>query len=112
MLALLNDTRARHRLPPLRSHDALVQAARRHSREMARAGRLVHRRDFSDVGVRWRAVAENLAAGENPRRLHAYLYASPAHRRNMLGPYEIVGVGAVRTRAGRYYVTFIFAALA
>lgn len=69
ILALVNEQRAMHHLPPLKPDPRLHRAALLHAREMARHLTLTHRsrdgRGFSDrireQGYRWTRAGENVA---------------------------------------------------
>lgn len=103
ILRHVNRFRSRHLLPPLALDPVLNIAAQRHSDDMAQ-------RDYFDhvapsgstvgdrvtrAGYRWRAVLENLAAGqENPREVVEGWINSPPHRKALLAPnIEDAGIG-------------------
>lgn len=56
--------------------------------------------------------AENAGMNEGyadpARQMMAGWLASPAHRVNMEGRYDLTGIGVARNRAGRVYFTQIF----
>ncbi len=72
LLGLHNVARAKMRLPPYRADPRLTAAAQAHADDMARRRRLDHKgADGSQpwdratrAGYHWRAVAENVAAGQ------------------------------------------------
>jgi len=103
VLELVNAARAVSRLcgnqqfdaaRPLRLSSTLAEAASRHARDMARHGSLDHRgSDGSEpaqrvaaTGYRWRAVGENIAAGQsNADAVVASWLESPGHCTNIMG---------------------------
>jgi uncharacterized protein YkwD len=103
VLAEVNAFRAREGLPPLRLEERLSQAALAHSADMLARGQLSH--DGGDGskpwdrvqrhGYRWRAVRENVAAGQaTAAEVVAGWIASPGHRANMVArDVTEVGVG-------------------
>jgi uncharacterized protein YkwD len=114
----VNALRERRGVRPLAADAALAQAARDHSCDMARAGRLSHRLAAGGIAERMKRsgqafarVGENIAAvpgaGTVARAMQSWL-ESPPHRDNMLRPeFSRSGVGACRT-GGAYYLTQIF----
>lgn len=81
--------------PPLRWNDALAEAARLHSEEMARFNFLSHSgRDGSTAaqrveraGYRYRAMGENIAGGQlKPEDAVAGWMDSPGHCANLMSP--------------------------
>ena len=119
--ALLDHTNAQRRsagLPPLVPNEKLFQAARAHSANMARHGRLDHNLDGRDMSWRIRAAGYALgAAGENiawnpPDAAEAMRtwMNSAGHRGNILSrEYTEIGVAiAVNVRGERYW-TQVFA---
>lgn len=102
LLELVNQTRARPRncgkvafraARPLRWNEALAEAARRHSEDMARFSYLSHDgRDGSNpaqrverAGYRYRAIGENIAGGQtSPEDAVASWISSPGHCANLM----------------------------
>jgi uncharacterized protein YkwD len=106
-----NRERTARRLAPLKWSAALASAARAHARRMAQANALSHQ--FSGemdlgtrvrvAGVRFRAVAENVAQGPSAAVIHAQWMNSPPHRANLLDP-ELDSIGiAVAERNGQLF---------
>jgi uncharacterized protein YkwD len=124
LLREMNRVRAEHKLAPLAADHRLMQAAQRHTEDMARNIRLDHQgSDGSRLGERvkragyaYMLVAENIAAGyaTAAQTVKSWL-DSPLHRNNLLDP-EIrdAGVGYVFRAADpgaksfRYYWTANF----
>lgn len=107
--ALLNGFRAEAGRAALVDSAAARRAAEAHADDMARRGFFAHEgADGSTVGdrlaragCRWTGVAENIAKGQrSAREVVAAWAASPGHRRNMLGAYEVFGAA----RAGEVWV--------
>lgn len=112
-----NAERARAGLPRLRSDARLMQAARLHAEQMARAGRLDHTLPrgryprpedrLAAVGYRWQAWAENIAFGDtDPSSVVNGWMRSPGHRANILNSAltEIGVASAVGSRGRSYHV--------
>jgi uncharacterized protein YkwD len=116
----VNRHRGRERLPTMVWDEAVAEAARGHSRDMA-AGRV----PFSHAGFErraaelrrelggWEAIAENLAMNDYPRDSSAVrafwgLLGSPQHRRNLEGRFTRTGVGVARGRGGDWFYTQIY----
>ena len=114
VLRLINRFRARHGLRPLRASRLLAAAAEEHSRALARRGLFTHRlpggpsfdrrirHHYGSSGYRRWSAGENIAA-EMPmmtaREALNLWIASPGHRRNLLGRWREVGLGAVHAVA-------------
>lgn len=126
---LINERRRKHGKGRLRFESGLFRAARNHSERMRKSncfghvcsgeaaltGRLEHS-DYLPCGCLWRA-AENIAWGPGrkgtPRRIVKSWMRSRAHRANILGSFEHIGVGVRwgsprhhRAKAGIYTLDF------
>lgn len=103
----VNTARADAGLPPLAVHGGLASYARDHSQHMADTGRLEH----SGVDRRlsgWRAVGENVGAGQDAQEMHRSFMESSGHRANILDDrFTEVGIGVV-DRDGTLWVTEVF----
>jgi uncharacterized protein YkwD len=125
VLNLINDARADRRYraetgglaAPLRWNPTVAEVARRHSQEMARAGRLSHlSNDGEDLGVRlhhagvvWTRVGENVAMAPSIEQAEAMLMAEPPfqpnHRANILDRrFTQVGIGVAEV-SGAVWIT-------
>jgi uncharacterized protein YkwD len=118
-LCVLNVERARHNLRPLRLNRRLSDAARSHSRAMARRRFFSHtslsgasfvdriRRTGYLSGARSWSVGENIAYGtggrSTPRSIGRAWMNSPGHRANILSrSFRAIGIGiASGTPSGR-----------
>lgn len=89
----------------------LVRAARRHSRQMASTGQLVHSTDLASyAGSRdWNILGENIGYGPSVDVLHEAFMDSPPHRKNQLNKrFRNIGVGMALGDDGRIWVTVLF----
>jgi uncharacterized protein YkwD len=113
LLSHLHHARKRAGVPPLSVNSGLRDVARRHAEEMAVSKTLSHSPDFagrvSVVVPNWQRIGENVGYGSTMQAIHDSFMASPGHRANILGNYNIVGVGVSRDEAGRYWVVEVFA---
>ena len=113
LLSHLQQARQRAGLPPLQVHGGLRDVARRHAEEMAISKTLSHSPNFAArvtaVLPNWQRIGENVGYGSTMQRIHDSFMASPGHRANILGHYNVVGVGVSRDEAGRYWVVEVFA---
>lgn len=114
---LHNKTRDAYGLPPLELDGRLVVAAQSHADWMARVQTLSHTgvnlstpgSRARDVGYLWRAVGENIAAGQRtPEEVVKAWMGSPGHKGNILGSYQHFGVGFARDARGRLWWCVIF----
>jgi uncharacterized protein YkwD len=109
LLEMINRTRASRGLASLTVRDDLIGMARRHSAKMARRRLMFHHGCLSCrfPSGSWRALAENVGYGPGLRGIHRMMMRSAAHRQNLLGGFDEIGVGVVR-KGGRFWVTEIF----
>lgn len=114
---LTNQDRAQHGLAPLRWSAHLQRAAESHLELMLGKRELMHQypgeaalpERARTAGVGFSEVAENLAAGFNPKSIENGWMHSPAHRQNILDPgLDAVGIATAR-HYGRLYVVEDFA---
>lgn len=118
MVDLINAERLRLGLTRLTWNDKVHAAARAHSDEMAANRTMRHAgRDGSDAGDRltregfaWKSWAENIAAGQlTAEAVLAAWMSSATHRTNLLGSFNLIGVGATATPDGVPYWTIVLA---
>ena len=114
---LVNKYRQSRNLPPLVIDPAISVQAKAHSEQMARTGNMSHdgfneRVDSVSKTIVYRKAAENLAynMGYGQPDLVAVQgwIESPGHQRNMVGPYDLTGIGVAKNAKGQYYFTQIF----
>ncbi len=117
-IELVNKSREKNKLPPLKPNAKLFAAARSHSLNMAKQGKMEHELDgkkpsdrVKAVGYEYRKVGENIAAGEgwSLEAVHQAWLDSRLHRENMLDPsYTEIGVGIAKSAKGELYYTHVF----
>jgi hypothetical protein len=108
-LSKINETRAANGLYALAIEDALRSHARTHTEDMVEAGEIYHSTEAELIaagGTGWTGIAENVGRGQSTTSLHNAFMASPAHRANILGDYNYVGIGT-DTSGGYLYVTVV-----
>jgi uncharacterized protein YkwD len=113
----VNQYRQSRNLPPLTLDARISQQARAHSQAMASSGDLSH--DGFEQRVKaiareipYRASAENVAFNQgysNPgeQAVEGWIN-SPGHQKNMVGNYDLTGIGVAKNAKGEYYFTQIF----
>ena len=114
---LVNKYRQSHNLPPLVADPAISAQAKVHSEQMARSGNMSHDGFNERVAsvsktIVYRSAAENVAynMGHGQPDLVAVKgwIESPGHQHNMVGRYDLTGVGVAKNAQGEYYFTQIF----
>src|SRR5689334_2935872 len=117
LLDLVNQERAKAGAGRLEWNDRLAQAALKHSRLLEENQDLSHQfagepglqERVGATGLRFNAVAENVAEAPDVAAIHNGLMHSPGHRANILNPdYNAVGISIVE-RGGQLFVTQDFA---
>jgi len=121
ILALTNAFRREHALPPLARHSELSCIAARHAAAVADGEAPFSHSGaperFAACGTRCLNVAENLARSDGfcreelPRAAVAGWCGSEGHRRNLLGPFDVCGVGWAASDSGTIFVTQLLALL-
>jgi len=113
LAARLNAERVAARLPALAIDDRLCEIARAHALEMATRGYFGHASldgaspfdRMSRANYRFGYAGENLVIDRDPDDADRALWQSSEHRDNTLQPhYARIGVGAVSTPGGEYFV--------
>lgn len=112
LFAKMNQARVNHGLKRLRMQPGLIRIARAWSGHMEAENELSHRGNLSArinavVTKNWRAWGENVGVGGDVAGLHRAFMQSDAHRQNVLGKWDYVGIGVVRDGA-QMWVTFDF----
>ena len=113
----VNQYRQAQNLPPL-TFDPIVSAqARAHSVAMANKSHLSHdgfkeRVDVVARTIAYRGAAENVAYNmgyAHPDEIAVKGWIkSPGHQHNMVGTYDLTGIGVAQNAQGEYYFTQIF----
>lgn len=114
---LVNKYRQSRNLPPLVADPDISAQAKAHSEQMARSGNMSHE-GFNDrvasvaKTIVYRNAAENVAynMGYGQPDLVAVQgwIESPGHKKNMVGQFDLTGIGVARGARGEYYFTQIF----
>lgn len=116
ILYYINAYRAKHHLSPLSLNEAASQEAAKHSRAMASKSIPFGHAHFNErIQHVYQQVthcnggAENVAYYQlNAKRLVDAWIASPGHRRNIEGHYNVTGIGIAHGKTGWAYYTQIF----
>ncbi len=112
-VSFINSCRSSAGLGPVSDHGGLASVARSHAAAMAAEGRLYHSGNLasrvSSVVQGWQGVGENVGVGESLAAVNAMFMSSATHRANILGNFNLAGVGVVQGADGRYWVTQVFA---
>jgi uncharacterized protein YkwD len=116
ILYYTNKFRKKQGLPPLQMSESLNRIATNHSRNMA-SGRTGFGHSGFESRVNQaqnslgslRAYAENVAYGQmDAEEVVDGWIRSRGHRKNMLGNYNLIGIGVGRARNGQLYFTQFF----
>jgi hypothetical protein len=113
LVRLTNEDRAAAGLAALGHDPAASSVARAWATSMADRSTLEHNpnlvRDVEAFVTRdWTRIGENVGYGPRPGPIQDAFMASSGHRRNVLGQYNRVGVGAVRDGNGQLWVAVVF----
>jgi uncharacterized protein YkwD len=116
ILYYINAYRSKHHLAPLKLNHAMSQEAAKHSRDMAS-----HAMPFGHTGFNsrikrlYKQIGECRGGAENvafwridAKKLVDGWVASPGHRRNIEGNYNLTGIGIAHGKKGWAYYTQIF----
>jgi uncharacterized protein YkwD len=112
----INEYRSSRSLKPLAIDERLVVQARVHSRDMAQGrtpfGHAGLQRRVRASGVAYSSAAENVAYNQGYAEPAAQAVAgwikSAGHRRNIVGDFNLTGIGAVTNKTGTCYFTQLF----
>ncbi len=104
----INASRAAAGKAPLEVYWDLTDDARAQSQRMAAQGEIFHNASLSSVTGVWMALGENVGVGADPSSLHSAFMNSAAHRKNILGDYNYIGVGVTTDGSGLMWVTMVF----
>ena len=100
LVRAIDAARARQGSPSLSAHPGAARIARAYARRMSHTARVEHNPALAQPDVRARlgspqAVAENVGKGQDISGIHTAFMKSPGHRRNILGPFDAIGIGVV-----------------
>lgn len=117
VLQQINQYRQQRGLSALSSNSVITQQARQHSQSMASSGNISHNGfegRIKTIGktIPYRSAAENVAYNfgySNPvaQAVNGWLN-SPGHLQNIVGNFNLTGIGVAKTSRGAYYFTQIF----
>jgi len=116
ILYYVNEYRVKHHLTPLKMSSTISTEAAKHSRDMASKtlsfghsgynGRI--KRLYKKINL-CRGGAENVAYYKlDAKKLVDAWIASPGHRQNIVGNYNLTGIGIAHSKKGWAYFTQIF----
>lgn len=116
ILYYVNAYRAKHHLAPLNMVNVISQEAAKHSRDMASHRMPFGHNDFNGRIKRlYQQIKECHGGAENvayykldAKKLVEQWIASPGHRRNIEGNYNLTGIGIAHGKKGWAYYTQIF----
>jgi hypothetical protein len=112
ILALTNSSRTANGLAPLAVDGEAAGVAQAWAEHLAASQALAHNGVLgASLSSDWTALGENVGVGSDVEQLHAAFMASSAHRANVLGGYDHVGVGTARDGSGQLWVAVVFVAL-
>ena len=100
LLRLLNQTRRTHHLRPVKLHPQVSRVALRHSRQMARAGKVTSSTNLPGAIRRWLhgAWGENVTCGTSPWTIHrAFLHDKDARANILRAKIRFAGIGVARS---------------
>jgi uncharacterized protein YkwD len=113
----VNEYRQARNLPPLVVDPAISAIAQAHSELMAKEGGITHdgfnqRVDSISKTIVYRNAAENVGYNMGYAKPDAIVVQdwieSPGHQRNMVGNFDLTGIGIAKNARGEYYFTQIF----
>ncbi len=117
ILDRVNAYRKSQNLPPLTLDPVISAQAKAHSEKMARVGKIGHE-GFNDrvqsvaKEIVYRSAAENVGYSVGYAQPEAIAVEdwinSPGHQKNMVGRYDLTGIGMAKNAQGETYFTQIF----
>jgi uncharacterized protein YkwD len=117
VLKQVNEYRQSQNLPPLVADPAISAIAQAHSEQMATEGGITHdgfnqRTDAISKTIVYRSAAENVGYNMGYAKPDAIVIQdwidSPGHHKNMVGRFDLTGIGVAKNARGEYYFTQIF----
>jgi uncharacterized protein YkwD len=113
----VNQYRQAQGLAPLSFDETIAVQARIHSQKMANIQTMSHdgfkeRVEAIGTTIQYRRAAENVAYNlgydrPDEEAIRGWI-ASPGHHQNMIGKYDLTGIGVAQNANGEYYFTQIF----
>lgn len=116
VLVYVNEYRQQHGLPKLKMDERIVVQAKQHSQDMATHRMSFGHKDFEKRIAKLRSQIKNTGGGsenvaynyKTARIVVSQLVLSPGHKRNILGHFNLTGIGVARDKQGKLYYTQIF----
>ncbi|KGP63175.1 transporter [Legionella norrlandica] len=116
ILVYINNYRQQHGLSPLKMDNYMVKEAKKHSIDMANHTIPFGHKYFKKRIDRLHALIKNSNAGaenvaynyKNAQDVVKNWLRSPGHKRNIVGNYDLTGIGIARDSKGKIYFTQIF----
>ncbi|USQ13349.1 CAP domain-containing protein [Legionella lytica] len=116
VLVHINTYRKQHGLPPLKMDNNMVREAKQHSLDMAAHRMPFGHQDFSKRITRLHKQIKNTGAGaenvaynyKNAQIVVQQWLRSSGHKRNIVGNYDLTGIGVARDKQGKLYYTQLF----
>ena len=109
-LAKINASRSAAGLGPLTVDGGIRSHARNHTQDMINSGGIYHSSSAelqAAGGSGWLKLGENVGRGGTVDSLHTAFMNSAGHKANILGDYNMVGIGTASSD-GVLYVTVVF----
>ncbi|MFJ1268281.1 CAP domain-containing protein [Legionella lytica] len=116
VLVHINAYRKQHGLSPLKMDNDMVREARQHSLDMATHRMPFGHQDFAKRITRLHKQLKNTGAGaenvaynyKNAQIVVQQWVRSSGHKRNIVGNYDLTGIGVIRDKQGKLYYTQLF----
>jgi uncharacterized protein YkwD len=117
ILNRVNQYRQSKNLPPLTIDPIISAQAKAHSEKMARVGKIGHEGFHDRVQsvskeIVYRSASENVGYNVGYDQPEAIVVqdwiGSPGHHKNMIGRYDLTGIGSAKNARGEIYFTQIF----
>jgi uncharacterized protein YkwD len=116
VLVQINAYRKQHGLSPLKMDNNMVREARQHSLDMATHRMPFGHQDFFKRITRLHKQIKNTGAGaenvaynyKNAQIVVQQWVRSSGHKRNIVGNYDLTGIGVIRDKQGKLYYTQLF----
>jgi uncharacterized protein YkwD len=116
VLFYINEYRQQHGLSKLTMDNNIVSQAKQHSLDMATHHMPFGHKDFAKRIAKLHAQIKNSGGGaenvaynyKNAQEVVRQWLRSPGHKRNIVGKYNLTGIGVARDKQGKLYYTQIF----
>lgn len=109
-VSYMNSARVSAGLTPFTVDGALVSYARSHTADMIATGSIYHSSStqLSSITTGWSRVGENVGMGGGVAVINQAFMNSAGHKANILGDFNLIGVGSDVAPDGTIFVTVIF----